>query len=85
MHRRNKDNALKNQVRGLIFSLSFHDQQRCETVSRTSRVDILNLLNGPVEVGEVPDVEKGEVLVNSRGQGSFQPVFSVEGAEKSRG
>jgi len=27
---------------------------------------------GPVEVGDVPDVVKGKVLVDSRGTGSFQ-------------
>jgi hypothetical protein len=59
-------------IRALILNSSFHDQQRCETVCRMSRVDILALLTGPVEVDDVPDVEKGEVLVDSRGQGSFQ-------------
>jgi hypothetical protein len=30
------------------------------------------MLAEPVEVGLVPDVEKGEVLADSREQGSFQ-------------
>jgi len=72
LHRRNEANVKKNRIRGLIFSSSFHDLQRCETVCRVSRMDILSVLNGPVEVGDVPDVVKGEVLVDSRGQGSFQ-------------
>ena len=47
--------------------------QRCETVCQISRMDILALLTEPVvEVGDVPDVEKGEVLLDSRGTGSFQ-------------
>jgi len=41
-------------------------------VSRLSRSDVLGLLDEPVEVGLVPDVEKGEVLADSRGLGSFQ-------------
>ena len=41
-------------------------------VSRVSRSDVVALLNEPVQVGLVPDVEKGEVLVDSRGRGSFQ-------------
>lgn len=72
MHRRSEVNARKNRIRGLIFGSSFHDPQQCETVCRTSRKDILMLLQGPVDVGDVPDVIKGEVLVDSRGQGSFQ-------------
>ena len=72
MHRRSQANAQKNRIRGLIFSSSFHDLQRCETVCRTSRTEVLSLLKEPVEVGDVPDVAKGEVLVDGRGQGSFQ-------------
>jgi len=73
LHRRKKGVSLqKMRIRSLIFNCSFHDRQRCETVCRMSRLDILALLTGPVEVGDVPDVEKGEVLVDSRGQGSFQ-------------
>jgi len=46
---------------------------RCETVSRLDRVDVLALLNAPaIEVHHVPDIVRGEVLVDSRGQGSFQ-------------
>lgn len=65
-------NVKKNKIRGLIFSSSFHDAQRCETVCRTSRAEILALLDSPVQVGDVPDVLKGEVLLDSRGEGSFQ-------------
>jgi hypothetical protein len=72
LHRRSKAKAVKNRIRGLIFNSSFHDTQRCETVCQISRVDILALLTEPVKVGDVPDVEKGEVLVDSRGTGSFQ-------------
>jgi len=51
---------------------SFHDSTRCETVSRLSRVDLLGLVGAPVQVSDIPDVEKGEVLTDSRGMGSFQ-------------
>jgi hypothetical protein len=37
-----------------------------------SQADVLSLLKGPVQVSNVPDLEKGEVLVDSRGTGSFQ-------------
>jgi len=73
LYRRSKAKAVKNRIRGLIFNSSFHDMQRCETVCQISRMDILALLTEPVvEVGDVPDVEKGEVLLDSRGTGSFQ-------------
>ena len=37
-----------------------------------SRLDVMALLGGSVEVDLVPDVEKGEVLLDSRGRGTFQ-------------
>jgi len=72
LHRRNKADAQKNRIRGLIFSGSFHDSRRCETVCRTSRLSVLSLLDGSVDVSDLPDVVKGEVLVDSHGRGSFQ-------------
>jgi hypothetical protein len=61
----------------LIFLNSFQDAELCETVSKTSRADILALVVQPTDVTDVPDIEKGEVLVDSRGRGSFQQVNSV--------
>jgi len=72
VHRRSHDKLLTRRVRALIFSNAFVDTRRAETVCRLDRVDVLALLDGPVDVGLVPDVVKGEVLVDSRGQGSFQ-------------
>jgi hypothetical protein len=43
-------------------------------VSRVSRLDVMALLNEPIEVDLVPDFEKGEVLLDSR----VLAVFSVE-------
>jgi hypothetical protein len=37
-----------------------------------SRLDVMTLLNEPVEVDLEPDVEKGEVLLDSHDRGSFQ-------------
>jgi hypothetical protein len=37
-------------------------------------LDVMALLNEPVEVDLAPDVEKGEVLVDSRGQVEFSVV-----------
>ena len=72
MHRKNKKKALENQIRGIIFRGSFKDRSGAEIVCRMTRVDVLGQLSGPIDVCDVPDVEKGEVLVDSRGLGSFQ-------------
>ena len=74
MHKRSQARLLQRRIRALIFCNSLQDELRCETVSKVSRVDVLGLLAEPVDVSSVPDVEKGEVLVNSRGEGSFQRV-----------
>lgn len=73
-HRRSPESILRRQIRGLIFQHSFQDSLRAETICKLSPDDILAKLAGPVpiQVCVVPDVMKGEVLVDSRGQGSFQ-------------
>jgi hypothetical protein len=35
-------------------------------------VDVMGLLKEPVEVHLIPDLEKGEVLLDPRGNGSLQ-------------
>jgi len=72
VHKRSENNRQRRQIRALIFASCYQDSNRCETISRVSRSDILACLAGPVEVCNVPDIEKGEVLADSRGQGSFQ-------------
>lgn len=66
----------RRQVRRLIFSNSFQDRTVSETVSLSTRAEILRAVVIPpgvsISVNNVPDVVKGEVLVDSRGQGSFQ-------------
>ena len=61
----------------LILSTGFQDKILAETISRASHLDILSQfskLAEPVSVCAVPDVEKAEVLVDSRGHRSFQRV-----------
>ena len=72
MHRRSDDKLLQRRERALIFSNTFVDTRRAETVCRLDRVDVLGMLNDVVDVSPVPPIVKGEVLVDSRGQGSFQ-------------
>jgi hypothetical protein len=71
LHKRKLKKEQLKRVRNIIFQNAFFDSNLCEIVCQTSRMDVLALLQ-PVEVGDVPDVEKGEVLVDSRGRGSFQ-------------
>ena len=79
MHRRSEVKMRLRRICGIIFCRSFCDKVLCERVSRVSRSEVVALLNEPVQVGLVPDVEKGEVLVDSRGRGSFQKRCSEDG------
>jgi hypothetical protein len=58
----------------LVLATAFQDKRRCEAVNMTSPGDLQKVLYenfGYVCPGAV-DVEKGEVLIDSRGQGSLQ-------------
>jgi len=72
LHRRSEKKLQERRIRALIFASAFVDRARSETVCRVDRVDPLQALHGPIDVSRVPEVEKGEVLVDSRGTGSFQ-------------
>ena len=64
------------KIRGIIYSNSFNDKTLWETVSWISRRGILELLHeSELCISDVPDVEKGEVLADSRGRGSFQRLI----------
>jgi hypothetical protein len=72
VHERSKISLERRRLRRLIFAHSYQDKIRAETVSLISRVDVLNLALYVCDVSLVPDVVRGEVLVDSRGTGSFQ-------------
>ena len=63
---------VKVRLRSLVLQRSFRDFERCESVCLLTRVDLLAVAGPEVQVCDVPDVERGEVLVDSRGEGSFQ-------------
>jgi hypothetical protein len=79
MHKRSSRKLQIRWIRGIILRRSFYDRNVSEVICRVSRLDIISLLSGPVEVDVVPDVEKGEVLLDSRGRGSFQKRCSEDG------
>jgi hypothetical protein len=73
MHRRSETKLRKKLIRQLIFTNAFQDREIVETICRLSRLDVIALMPGDeLLISLVPDVVKGEVLVDSRGQGSFQ-------------
>ena len=61
-------------ARRYILDTSFHDEIMDETISKVTDVMLIKFLDDlnphepPVEI----DVVKGEVLIDSRGRGSFQ-------------
>jgi hypothetical protein len=71
-HKRNNTKLQQRKIRGIILQGSFYDRNHGEVVSTMARVDIMGLLNEPVKVQMIPDIEKGEVLIDPRGNGSLQ-------------
>ena len=84
---RSQRGKLKQAIRKVIFRTSYQDSILAESVCRVNREDLLAYasdiimkmevteipdLNIGVTVGDVPDVEKGLILSDSRGRGIFQ-------------
>jgi hypothetical protein len=66
---------LKQLVRRYIYTTSFQDRILAESVCRVNREDCLGYVSPfrmEVVVGDIPDIEKGLVLSDSRGRGVFQ-------------
>jgi len=60
-------------MRNIIFKNAYMDKYRGEIVSRVSRLDVFGLLNCEgLKVSLIPDIERGEVLIDCRGKGSLQ-------------
>jgi hypothetical protein len=60
-------------IRNIIFKNAYIDKYKGEIISRISRLAVLDLLNCEgFNVSLIPDIEKGEVLIDSRGKGSLQ-------------
>jgi hypothetical protein len=72
MHKRKANKLQERKIRGIIQRGSYYDRYKGETVSKVTRLDIIGQLKEPVEIHVVPDLEKGEVLLDSRGKGSLQ-------------
>ena len=70
MHKKNILKVQAAKIRKIILHDSFYDRKISEIVSRITRLEVLGQLNEPIEVHLVPDVEKGEVLLDLR-KGQF--------------
>jgi hypothetical protein len=58
-------------LRSIVLERGFYCEERCETVCHLTRIELIGLAGPIVQVCDVPDVERGEVLVDSRDEGSF--------------
>jgi hypothetical protein len=73
VHKRSFDKLQRRIIRNIIFKNAYIDKYKGEIVSRISRHDVLSLLNYEgLKVSLVPNIERGEVLIDCRGKGSLQ-------------
>jgi hypothetical protein len=72
MHKKNVERLQAMKIQKIILHNSFHDKKLAEVISKMTRLEVMGQLKEPIEVHLVPDVEKGEVLLDSRGRGSLQ-------------
>jgi len=66
---------VRRYVRGLILDNAFHDRRKAEKINVTTQAIIAKAISdrfGVVPMSCVPDVELGEVLLDSRGEGILQ-------------
>jgi septum formation inhibitor-activating ATPase MinD len=64
-------------VYGLMACSGFRDRGMAETVNKLEKEELMNRLKEKfdfVEMDAVSDIEKGEVMTDSRGRGSMQTI-----------
>lgn len=71
-HQRSNFAKARRRAKQIILASSYRDFKKAETVCMMSRREVLGCMGEGVNVGAVPDVVKGLVLVDSRGEGSLQ-------------
>jgi hypothetical protein len=72
MHSRKPDKKQIRKIRWIIMKGSFHDKMKSEIVSNMNRIEVMGQIHEPISVHLVPDIERGEVLLDSRATGSLQ-------------
>lgn len=65
---------LKRHIHSLIMNSSRRDSERAENVCLISRNDLLDIVCEYADLSVVPDIVKGEILIDARGQGSLQTM-----------
>jgi hypothetical protein len=69
----------KRRIRGIILRGGYLDHQKSERVNQMTRLDVMEkLCDEQLEVHLIPDVEKGEILIDPRGHGSFQNALNSD-------
>lgn len=71
-HQRSEFAKARRRAKQIILASSYRDYKKAETVCLMSRSQVLSCMGEGVNLGAVPDVVKGLVLVDSRGEGSLQ-------------
>lgn len=75
-HQRSAQAQIRRLARRYVLNTAYRDFVQAESVCRCSRPDILNYVcsfsSDGVQLSEIPNVQKGLVLVDSRGRGAFQ-------------
>jgi regulator of extracellular matrix RemA (YlzA/DUF370 family) len=79
-HKRSPEKSQLRRIQRIIFDHAFNDRLRHETICRLTRSEVLSLLNEPVLLSSVPEVERGEVLIDSRGTGTYQRTPNATGS-----
>ncbi len=70
--------SLKARVKRYLFRVSYRDRKLSEVVCTTNKTEAIDWVLSNVDtqqglnLGDIPDVEKGLVLLDSRGRGAFQ-------------
>ena len=75
VHRRSRLAHLRRIAKDLIDLNAHFDREQWEGVSTLDREDLIRILSTRFRViplAAIPSVERGEVLYDSRGQGSLQ-------------
>lgn len=58
----------------MILDSSHRDRERGENVCLVSQDELASLIRSYSDLSDLPMVEKGEILIDPRGQGSFQTL-----------
>ncbi len=56
----------------IILEDCLNDKKIGEFISMSTRVEVMGKIKGELEVHLVPDIEKGEIIIDLFGNGSFQ-------------